>query len=158
MSSKGYEQHIAQTERENRRRLRFLPLVRLFFIACIAAMITTFLPGCVREPQQPAQIVQTRTITKTVTQRIEVKTPVCPTDSQLREVAIAASRATYQQAPGGERGCACPTDTYQNRGATLSCSGPGAIKSSSWTMCTQEQVPQSLVDQMRAKIEACAQA
>ena len=105
-----------------------------------------------RDTADPVAMVPARTVTK----RVEVRTPICPTDDQLRDVAIAASRATYQHAPGGARSCACPTDTYVNRGATLPCNGPGAIKPSSWAMCSREQVPPTLVDEMRAKIAACA--
>ena len=156
MSSQGNEKRAALIEREARRPMTVGAIVRFLVIFGALTALTFWVAGCALEPPEQAAMMPTRTIKKTVTKRVEVKTPVCPTDGQLRELAIAASRATYQQAPGGERSCACPTDSYVNRGVTLPCNGPGAIKPSSWAMCTPEHVPQTLVDQMRGKIAACS--
>ena len=97
-------------------------------------------------------------IKQTVVERVEVPVAACPSDDQLRDAAIAASRATYANAPGGTRSCACPTDTYGNRGVTLSCNGAGAIRPSGWVMCERTHVFDEVVSEMKTKIAACVKS
>ena len=72
----------------------------------------------------------------------------CPSDNQLKDMAIKISIATYRQAPGGSRSCACPGDTYIRGGQETPCSAPGAIHPATWVFC-REDVPPDLIRQMR---------
>src|SRR5262245_39983489 len=78
---------------------------------------------------------------------------LCPTDDQLKDMAIEASKATYRQAPGRSRTCACPEDIYVRSGEQVSCSAPGAIRPATWVMCRRRDVPSSLLATMKAKLQ-----
>ena len=152
-SFKGNERRYELLQRENPRPLRLLQILRFVVVVGALAAVVILMTGCAQQSPSPAPSSAAHPATRNIVKRVSV--PVCPSDAQLRAAAIEASRATYQQAPGGQHNCACPIDTYVNRGVTHSCSGTGAVKPSSWAMCTAAQVPQTLVDQMKTKFSAC---
>ena len=108
-------------------------------IVCVALILS----GCAHEAA-PTQIVR-----KTV---VNVS---CPTDDEFRDMAIAASRDTYSKAPGGSRTCACRRDTYEWMGKKLPCGERSAEAKTGWLLCQRDQVPITLVAEMKAKIAAC---
>ena len=82
MSSKGNERRAAMIEREARRPKTISALARFALVAAAVAAVVFWVAGCALEPPEPAAMMPTRTIIKTVATRIEVRTQVCPTDSQ----------------------------------------------------------------------------
>jgi hypothetical protein len=114
----------------------FCEFVRMRHEAAIALVM--LLAGCAHEPPAARVVERVRTL--------------CPTDDQLRDIAIEVSKATYRNAPGSSRECACPDDSYERNGKAVSCSAPGAIRPASWVMCRRSDVPAILVAEMKAKL------
>lgn len=109
----------------------------------LLSSVLVLLAGCV-SPQPEA--VEPRTLVQVVTK--------CPSEDQLRDAAVAASRATYRRAPGGSRTCPCSYDTYvDGHGKERWCGDPagGAVKPASWVMCQRSDVPAEVVKAMRNK-------
>ena len=124
-------------------------------IVCVALLAS----GCALDPP-PAMIVQTKTITKVVTEPIiRIEKVACPTDDQIKDIAIAASRATYFKAPriyrSGTGDCPCRYDTFTQEGKVLSCEGISAEDRGDWVMCRPEKVPPDLVEKLKAKTPEC---
>lgn len=121
----------------------------LRLVICVAL----FLSGCAVDA--PAPIVRTRIIKE------YVKEPggSCPTDDQIKDAAIAASRATYFKAPriyrSGSGACPCRHDTYKRKGVELVCGNQSAEAKKGWVLCRREQVPPALVAEMKSKIPEC---
>jgi hypothetical protein len=78
----------------------------------------------------------------------------CPSDDQIKDAAIAASRATYFKAPSGGT-CPCRYDTYAKGGETLVCGGLSVEAKTGWVMCRPEQVPTELVTKLKARMPEC---
>lgn len=118
-------------------------------------VLASIVGGCVSS--EAPEMAAVRTVTRTVVKKVPVATPAvaCPTNDQLRDAAIEVSKTTYRNALGGSRTCACPDDTYEHMGVRRSCSAPGAVKPSDWAMCSRDQVPQAVVDRMKAKLPPC---
>jgi hypothetical protein len=120
----------------------------MFLVVAILALLMT---GCAVD--QPSPRVRTKMITKVIVAN-------CPTDDQLKDAAIAASRATYSKAPrfytSGSGACPCRDDTYEKKGIKLVCGDQSAEAKTNWVLCRREQVPLALVVEMKAKIPGCA--
>jgi hypothetical protein len=83
----------------------------------------------------------------------------CPTDDQIKDIAIAASRATYFKAPriyrSGSGDCPCRHDTYEQNGKKLPCNEKSAEAKKHWVICDREDVPKTLVEELKVKMSAC---
>ena len=110
--------------------------MRQVIVVAVLAIVVT---GCASYQPRAAPPVQ----------RVQI---VCPTDDQLKDTAIEVSKATYRNAPGGSRTCACPNDTFERNGQQVPCASPGAIRPATWVMCQRTDVPVSLLAKMKAKL------
>jgi hypothetical protein len=112
-------------------------------IACVALMLS----GCAYEAP-PTQVVR-----KTV---VNVS---CPTDDEFRDMAIAASRDTYFKAPriykSGSGACPCREDTYERNGVKLKRGEHSAEAKKKWVLCKKDQVPATLIAEMKATVPSC---
>ena len=82
--------------------------------------------------------------------RVVVKERVaCPTDDQIRDAAVVASQDTYKKSPGVIGSCPCP-DFKASDGSRC-----GRRAAKGWVYCTREDVPASVVQSMKDKIEGC---
>jgi hypothetical protein len=124
--------------------------VMLRFAICVAL----FLSGCAVDP--PAPIVRTKIVKEYVRQP---GGSGCPADDQIRDAAIAASRATYFKAPriyrSGSGACPCRNDTYEKDGVKLVCGNKSAEAKTGWVLCRREQVPATLLAELKSKIPEC---
>jgi len=120
--------------------------VMLRVVICVAL----FLSGCAVDP--PATIVRTRIVKEYITE--PRGTRFCPTDNQIKEIAIAASRATYFKR-NRSGACPCRDDRYKRNGVELPCGNLSAEAKTGWVLCRKEQVPAGLVTEMKAKIPEC---
>jgi hypothetical protein len=112
----------------------------MFRVVVCTALI---LSGCANEAA-PTQIVR-----KTV---VNVS---CPTEHEFRDMAVAASRDTYSKSPGGSRTCACRKDTFEWKGKEQPCGERSAEAKKAWVLCEKDQVPATLIAEMKAKVPAC---
>jgi hypothetical protein len=124
-------------------------------LVCVALLAS----GCALNAQPPAPSARTKTIvvTKPVIENVRL---ACPTDDQIKDAAIAASRATYFKAPriyrSGSGACPCRYDVYTQDGVKRSCEGISSEDKKGWVMCRREQVTPELLRDIRAKMPDCA--
>ena len=123
--------------------------------------IALVVSGCAFDPQ-PATITQTITVTKVVKEPvIQIERVACPSDDQIKDIAMAASRETYFKAPkihGGRSGsgdCPCRRDTFMQDGEVRPCGEYSAEARGDWVMCHKDKVPPDLVEKLRAKMPGC---
>ena len=112
----------------------------------VIACAVSILAGCAYEPPKPT------VVTKTIVQTVNTS---CPSEDEIRDIAIAASRDTYSKAPGGRRTCPCRRDTYEKGGVKLECGDQSAEAKTKWVLCRREQVSAALVAELKGKIPAC---
>jgi hypothetical protein len=98
-------------------------------IACVALLAS----ACAVDPPPPT--MTTRTVVKVV--KVETAKG-CPSGDQIKDAAIAASRATYFKAPriyrSGSGACPCRDDTYEKDGSKLKCGDQSAEAKTGWVM------------------------
>ena len=131
-------------------------------LVCVALLLS----GCAFDEPAPryqvANVPRTRAApsdsakTENRTEKIPV---ACPTDGQIRAIAVEASRATYlhpsRPKGGGSGSCPCRRDEYKTKDGVLhSCKGESAEDRKNWVMCHPETVPRELVEKIKGDLPA----
>jgi hypothetical protein len=117
-------------------------------VVCVALIVS----GCAVDP--PATVVRTRIVKEYIREPSGTLASSCPTDDQIIEAAIAASRATYFRR-GGSGPCPCRYDTYKRQGVERECGNLSAEAKTGWVLCKKEQVSPSLLAELKSKIPEC---
>jgi hypothetical protein len=117
-------------------------------VICVALLVS----GCAVDP--PAPIIRTKIVKEYIREPSGTRTGSCPTDDQIKDAEIAASRATYFRR-NGSGPCPCRHDTYEKNGVERECGNLSAEAKTGWVLCRKEQVPVGLVAEMKAKIPEC---
>ena len=112
MSSKGNEKRAALIERELRRPIRLMSVIRfLLMIALVAGAVVT-LAGCAQEASELVPLASKPAASKIVYRTGKERTITEPaTDKQIALIIVEASRAAYL---ASGRNCPCPDDHYSN--------------------------------------------
>src|SRR5262249_16204930 len=112
--------------------------IMLRVVICVALLVS----GCAVDP--PATVVRTRIVKEYIREPSDTGAGSCPTDDQIKDAAIAASRATYFKAPrtyrSGSGACPCRHDTYEKNGVERECGNMSAEAKTGWVLCRKEQV------------------
>jgi hypothetical protein len=117
-------------------------MLRVF--VCVAVLMS----GCAIDPSPDPLRVKT--------EKIAV---ACPSDDQIRAIAVEASRTTYlnpsRPKAGGSGSCPCRRDTYKTSdGVEHSCAGMSAEDRNDWVMCTPQKVPKEVVEKVKLSLPA----